>query len=96
MSCQAYGSAAWNRGIFGLGFLPCLPVPRGLPHGGPTAGHSVVVYPLAGLVIGALCRIGAVLFDGVGQGLRAAIVVTLWVALTGGLHLDGLADWADA
>jgi len=79
-----------------LGFLTCLPVPRGLPHGGPTAGHSVVMYPLAGLVIGALCGIGAALFDGVGEGLRAAIVVTLWVALTGGLHLDGLADWADA
>ena len=54
------------------------------------------MYPLAGLVIGALCGIGAALFDGVGEGLRAAIVLTLWVALTGGLHLDGLADWADA
>jgi adenosylcobinamide-GDP ribazoletransferase len=79
-----------------LGFLTCLPVPRGLPHGGPTAGHSVVMYPLVGLVVGALCGIGAALFDGVGEGLRAAIVVTLWVALTGGLHLDGVADWADA
>ena len=79
-----------------LGFLTCLPVPRGLPHGGPTVGHSVVMYPLVGLVIGALCGIGAALFDGVVEGLRAAIVLTLWVALTGGLHLDGLADWADA
>ncbi len=79
-----------------LGFLTCLPVPRGLPYGGPTAGRSVVMYPLAGLVIGALCGLGAVVFDGVGEGLRAAIVLTLWVTLTGGLHLDGLADWADA
>lgn len=54
------------------------------------------MYPLAGLVIGALCGIGAALFDGTGEGPRAAIVVTLWVAVTGGLHLDGLADWADA
>jgi hypothetical protein len=28
----------------------------------------MVMYPLVGLVIGALCGIGAVLFDGVGEG----------------------------
>lgn len=30
------------------------------------------------------------------QYLQASLILTLWVLLTGGLHLDGLADCADA
>jgi adenosylcobinamide-GDP ribazoletransferase len=59
-------------------------------------GHSALFYPLVGLLIGALL---AVLQFAIGASdalLQAAVLLTAWVLLTGGLHLDGLADTADA
>jgi adenosylcobinamide-GDP ribazoletransferase len=53
-------------------------------------------FPLVGLVIGLLLwvvqSIAALFFPPV---LVGALVVLAWVALTGGLHLDGLADCCD-
>ena len=38
----------------------------------------------------------AALLNGVSLSLQAAIILTVWVLLSGVLHLDGLADCADA
>jgi len=60
------------------------------------SGRASVWYPLVGLVIGGLTWLtwkGAMLlFPPLIAGVIALIV---WVALTGGLHLDGLADCCD-
>lgn len=63
-------------------------------------GWSVLFYPLVGLIIGGLlvfiswCLSLLVLPS---NGLiEAAILLTIWVLITGALHLDGLADSADA
>jgi adenosylcobinamide-GDP ribazoletransferase len=60
------------------------------------SGRASVWYPLVGLVIGALTWLtwkGSMLFF---PPLVAGILTLLaWVALTGGLHLDGLADCCD-
>lgn len=53
-------------------------------------------YPAVGLLLGILLSLPAMLFAGSSPMLLAAIVLTAWVLLTGGLHLDGLADCADA
>lgn len=58
-----------------------------------TLGRSLHWYPAAGLLIGLLL---ALLGSAVAGLLGAALVVALWVSLTGALHLDGLADCADA
>lgn len=81
-----------------LGFLTTLPVPRAAqsaPRPGDL-GRAAVWFPLVGLGLGALL-LGA---DGVGRWLfppllAGALVVAFWAALTGGLHLDGLADCGD-
>jgi adenosylcobinamide-GDP ribazoletransferase len=53
-------------------------------------------YPLVGLLIGALLAGSAALLQQAPPLAAAALLLILWVWLTGGLHLDGLADCADA
>ena len=78
-----------------LGFLTILPVrvsnvqPGDL---GRAAGWFPVVGLLLGLVLSAAHWLLQRVFD---PFLAGALVVALWAALTGGLHLDGLADCGD-
>ncbi|WP_137820845.1 adenosylcobinamide-GDP ribazoletransferase [Pseudomonas sp. D(2018)] len=69
--------------------LPGMPEPREI-------GRSLLWYPLVGLLIGGLLLAAAWLLDGQPMLLSAALLLALWVGLSGGLHLDGLADTADA
>ena len=69
--------------------LPGMPQPQEL-------GRSLLFYPLVGLLFGLLLwGLNAVLM-GAPLLLHAALLLTVWVLLSGGLHLDGLADSADA
>lgn len=63
-------------------------------------GWSVLFYPLVGLIIGGLLVfiswcLSLLVLPSNGL-LEAAIILTIWVLITGALHLDGLADSADA
>lgn len=69
--------------------LPHVPSPR-------EAGQSLLWYPLVGLLVGLVLLLVPVLAVDTGALLQAAIMLALWAWLTGGLHLDGLADTADA
>jgi adenosylcobinamide-GDP ribazoletransferase len=78
-----------------LQFLTRIPlrVPEAPPR---TVARSLAYYPLVGLILGVLIAgLNSWLSDGPAP-LRAALVLTLWVALTGALHLDGFADSVDA
>lgn len=79
-----------------LQFLSSLPIR--LP-GMPTpqeSGRSLLFYPLVGLLFGVLLMALNHLLDGAPTLLHAALLLAAWVMLSGGLHLDGLADSADA
>lgn len=87
-----------------LGLLTRIPVPE-LFHfkesdNEKLFGWSVLFYPLIGLIIGAfLVFISWCLsfLTPPGQGLiEAGIILTAWILITGAIHLDGLADSADA
>ncbi|UNG17195.1 adenosylcobinamide-GDP ribazoletransferase [Stutzerimonas zhaodongensis] len=82
--------------LIALQFLTCLPVRlRGMPKP-QQIGRSLLYYPLVGLLLGGiLCLLGMVLGNGA-PPLKAALLLAAWVWLTGALHLDGLADSADA
>ena len=69
--------------------LPGMPAPE-------QVGRSLLWYPLVGLLLGALLLAAQALLNQQPAVLQAALLLTLWVALSGGLHLDGLADTADA
>jgi len=77
-------------------FLTVIPLRRRAQTGGRAIGWAMFWFPVVGLLIG--CAGAAVLFGAArimpGQVPEIAAVVFL-VALTGALHLDGLADTFD-
>lgn len=79
-----------------LQFLTALPVGFHRPPEAPEIGYSLLYYPLVGLVIGTLLSLPAILLADTSSPVAAGLVVAIWVLLTGALHLDGLADSADA
>ncbi len=79
-----------------LGFLTTLPVPDvGEVQPGEMRAASAY-YPLVGWIVGAVLAGAAWATGGLPDGLAAALVLAVWLAVTGMLHLDGLLDSADA
>ena len=79
--------------ILALVFLTRLPLGRFLPPKVLPLASAAWAFPLAGALVGAIA--GLPLWFGQGL-LPAALAVTSAVWLTGGLHEDALADFADA
>lgn len=85
------------RGLLvAIGFLTRIPVPTAVFDDAHARVRSLPWYPLVGLLIGALLYALAWAIRGWPPLLSAAAMLAAWVALTGALHLDGLADSADA
>ncbi len=77
-------------------FLTTLPVRAPASFEPGDLGRSAAWYPLVGAVLGVLVAAAYVLLKMIFPPLLAAALgVGLWVWLTGGLHLDGLADCCD-
>jgi len=59
-------------------------------------GRAATWFPLVGLMIGGILAAAQMGFERIFPApLAAILVVALWAGLTGGLHLDGLADCCD-
>jgi adenosylcobinamide-GDP ribazoletransferase len=85
------------RGLFAaIGFLTRLPLPARVFDGAAAPSSQLPWYPAVGLLIGGLLWCLAWLLASAPPLLSAGLVLAAWVALTGALHLDGLADSADA
>ena len=79
-----------------VSFLTVLPVGRRMALDGDDVARGSVLFPFVGAAIGALS--GAlvwVLGDHLPPLLAASIAVAAGAVVTGALHLDGLADFAD-
>ncbi|KPV56855.1 cobalamin biosynthesis protein CobS [Paenibacillus sp. A3] len=77
-------------------FLTRLPVPVKLDYHDALFRRSVVFYPLVGLVLGLIAAAVGLLLTSLLPPLpAAALLLGIWVLLTGALHLDGLMDTAD-
>lgn len=82
--------------LIALQFLTCLPVRlRSMPEP-QQIGRSLLYYPLVGLLLGGLLCLFGIALGNAAAPLNAALLLAAWVWLTGALHLDGLADSADA
>jgi adenosylcobinamide-GDP ribazoletransferase len=84
----------WRQFMAAIAFYTCLPVPAQWS----LEFERVAVYaPLVGLLVGGLLGLldGGLQFLGMPIVTRSAVVVGGWIAITGGLHLDGVMDTAD-
>jgi len=84
-----------NAFLLALQFLTRIPIPFAVEPTPKNLGNSVLYYPLVGAVIGFFLFAAAHLLADIDTLLSAALILTLWVGLTGGLHLDGIADCVD-
>ncbi|QFU02370.1 Cobalamin synthase [Halomonas sp. THAF5a] len=83
--------------LLAIQFLSRLPVPLACPWTPATRRWAARAYPLVGALLGGLVAgAGTVLEPLLPAPLLALALLSLWVALTGGLHLDGVMDLADA
>lgn len=75
-------------------YLTVLPLPLEAVPG--DLGRAAGWFPVVGLLLGLALGAAALLLDPVLPPLAGAVLlVALWAGLTGGLHLDGLADTLD-
>lgn len=81
--------------ILALQFLTRLPTPR-VAAGREAFARSMRWFPGAGLVIGAIVAGAGWLGGRADPWTGAMAALGCWVLVTGALHLDGLADLADA
>lgn len=77
-------------------YLTIVPLPGGRASDLGSLGGAAGWFPVVGLAIGVLlfgtARLTSLIFPPL---LAALLTVTVWKLLTGGLHLDGLADCLD-
>lgn len=79
-----------------LQFLSSVPVRLSGMPAPEQMGRSLLFYPLVGLLFGGLLWGLNLLLAGSPLMLQCALLLCAWVGLSGALHLDGLADSADA
>tara|TARA_R110002049_G_scaffold33854_6_gene111149 strand:+ start:1492 stop:2229 length:738 start_codon:yes stop_codon:yes gene_type:complete len=84
--------------LIALQFLTIIPVrlSSSTSASSKQIGQSLLFYPLVGLFISVLLLLTAWLLNTQSTAVSAVLILSLWVILSGGLHLDGLADSADA
>src|SRR5437867_1561091 len=82
--------------VLAVRYLTIVPLPGRAAHGVDALGRAAGWFPVVGLGLGLVLvgveRVASILFPSL---LAALLTVTAWKVLTGGLHLDGLADCLD-
>lgn len=82
--------------LIALQFLTQFPVRLSAKPNEKATGRSILFYPVIGFLIGLLlAELGGLLYNAP-LTVSCVLILICWVFITGGLHLDGLADSADA
>ncbi len=85
-----------NSFLTALQFLTIIPVTNSHIASDKQLGNSTLFYPIIGLMIGSILVLITQFISHIPIPIQSILILTIWVILTGGLHLDGLADCADA
>ena len=87
----------WRAMACAMQFLTRIPLATRTLFDNKDYANSLAWYPVIGLILGGLVWLSGVTLAGLSStSLAAALVLAVWVLLTGALHLDGVADCADA
>ncbi|MGC4252584.1 MAG: adenosylcobinamide-GDP ribazoletransferase [Sphingobium sp.] len=81
--------------LIAVQFLTRLPTPR-IAFTPADFSSAMRCFPAVGLIVGLIVALGIWAGGLIDPWIGALAGLLLWVAVTGGLHLDGLADIADA
>jgi adenosylcobinamide-GDP ribazoletransferase len=82
--------------LIAMQFLTIIPIPFDTRCQKADLGRATAVFPLVGLTIGGLLvGVNYLLEPWLNRSLTAALLITILAAVTGALHLDGLADVCD-
>ena len=81
--------------MIAIQFLTRLPTPR-VTVTGEAFAQSMRWFPAVGLIVGVLVAAAAWAGAQVDPWVASLLALLTWVGVTGGLHLDGLGDIADA
>lgn len=82
--------------IIALQFLTCIPLAPKMKVKEEEVGRSMIYFPLVGLCMGACLALAHMLLSAVlPLSVADGMIVALLAALSGAIHLDGLADTAD-
>lgn len=82
--------------LIAVQFLTIIPIRLRTMPSPKVMGQSLLYYPVVGFLMSLLLLTTIWLCNGQSSSVSAVLVLTVWVMLPGGLHLDGLADSSDA
>ena len=81
--------------ILSLQFLTRIPINIAIEFNKANLRRSTLFFPLVGVILGGISGIVYYLFSFMNGEIAALVTVISMIILTGGLHLDGLADTFD-
>ncbi len=82
--------------LIALRFLTRLPTPPLAPEVAGNLARAVPWMPVVGALVGLLVALAVALGTTITPWIGALLGLLVWVLVTGGLHMDGLGDVADA
>ena len=85
-----------NSFLIALQFITTLPIKAKLKYNEKNIASSMLYYPLVGTIIGFILVVSNILLSMfISDPVVNILLLIIWIALSGGIHLDGLADSFD-
>lgn len=84
-----------KRLLLMISFFTRIPVGSQIEYSDELYRKSVKLFPLIGIIIGLVLILPMIFLNQISNGVRSILVILTYLLMTGGLHLDGLADSMD-
>ena len=78
-----------------LSFFTRIPVGHQVDYSDELYKKSIMYFPYIGFIIGVISALPLWLLHSTSQGVKSILVILIYLLISGGIHLDGLADSMD-